>query len=137
MTRLVLFSTAAATLAMAIAPAQAATGQIALSATAPVVCNISLSGTATVDAPGAVRLGVVKELCNTPNGYLIQVAYTPGTLIGATVTLGSDQVLLDGSGLAVVSDTNGAGYRSRALSITAPSQALDTAALDLRIQHKS
>lgn len=128
---------AAALLVLTASPVGAASGQISLSAVAPVVCNISLSGTPLVERAGVVRLGDVRELCNTPNGYRIQVAYAPGTLIGATLTLGSDQVLLDGSGLAIVSDTNQAGYRTRALTISAPDQELDTSGLDLRIQHKA
>jgi hypothetical protein len=85
----------------------------------------------------SVVLGSVRELCNGANGYAVTVSYEPGKLVGATLRLGEDAVILDGSGKAVVSNLGGAGYRVRPLSLDAGANGIDSLELSLAIQSRS
>jgi len=108
---------------LAIAPVSAsaldASGSISLRATVPLVCTISVMGSGSFIDTDTVALGSVRELCNGANGYAVIVSYEPGKLVGATLRLGEDAVILDGSGKAVVSNVRGAGYRVRPLLLDA------------------
>jgi hypothetical protein len=115
----------------------AANGSVNLRAIAPTVCNIKVDGVASSLSVDTVHLGTVRELCNALRGYQVSVSYQPGTLVGATLRLGNDSVLLDGSGTAVITDAMGPAVQSRDLILVATSAGFDTSGLDLKISHKS
>jgi hypothetical protein len=116
--------------------AHAASGSIGLRAIAPVVCNVEVIGAPVLQSATEASLGTVRELCNAPRGYRIEVVYQPGTLVGATVRLGNDVVRLDGAGRAVITDAMSANMQTRALSISSDATGLDVGSLELRIDHK-
>lgn len=126
---------------LALAPVSAsaldARGSISLRATVPLVCTISVMGGGSFIDDDSVVLGSVRELCNGANGYAVTVSYEPGKLVGATLRLGEDAVILDGSGKAVVSSVGGAGYRVRPLSLDAGANGIDSLELSLAIQSRS
>jgi hypothetical protein len=115
----------------------AADGSVNLRAIAPAVCNIKVEGVASSLSVDTVRLGTVRELCNALRGYQVSVSYQPGTLVGATLRLGNDSVILDGSGTAVITDSMGPAVQSRELTLVAATAGFDTSGLDLKISHKS
>lgn len=119
------------------AVASGANGTISMRTIVPVVCTLSVSGEGAYIDEDSVALGAVQELCNGANGYAITVSYSPGTLVGARLNLGGDTVTLDGSGTAVVSDVDGAGYRVRALSLDAGENGIDTLGISLDIQYRT
>jgi hypothetical protein len=114
----------------------AGTGSISLRAEAPVVCNITVESNNPAASGEVAQLGTVRELCNTPRGYQIEVIYQPGTLVGATVQLGNDRVQLDGAGRAVITDSVVPGFRTRQLSMTAGEGGFNSSQFELRIDHK-
>ncbi len=126
---------------LALAPVSAsaldASGSISLRATVPLVCNISVMGSGSYIDEDTVALGSVRELCNGANGYAVIVSYEPGKLVGATLRLGEDAVILDGSGKAVVSNVRGAAYRVRPLLLDAGANGIDSLNLSLAIQSRT
>jgi hypothetical protein len=114
----------------------ASTGSVSLRAEAPVVCNITVDSSGPTASGSVAQLGSVRELCNTPRGYRIEVIYQPGTLVGATVQLGSDSVRLDGAGRAVITDSAVPAVRTRQLTMTAGDAGFNSSQFELRIDHK-
>ncbi|WP_284734385.1 hypothetical protein [Sphingosinicella terrae] len=106
-----------------------------LSLTVPVVCEIRFRPLGAVgEAPQGVPLGQINEFCNAPGGYELVVNYEPGSMQGAVISAGEDQVVLNGSGQAVLSRSPGPRNRARVLSATPGAQGFDTDRLDLRLQ---
>jgi len=131
----------AAILAASAAPAWAtatgsATGSFELRVRVPMLCRVSYTagGAAADGANGAVDLGQIGEFCNDGAGYSVVVDYAPGTLRGAVLQLGTDRVVLDGSGKAVISQSPGARIRSRELIATPGANGFDSPALSFQIQ---
>jgi hypothetical protein len=131
----------AAILTASAAPAWAtatgsATGSFELRVRVPVLCRVSYTaGGGTVGgANGAVDLGQIGEFCNDGAGYSVVVDYAPGTLRGAVLQLGTDRVVLDGSGKAVISQSPGARIRTRELVATPGANGFDSPALSFQIQ---
>jgi hypothetical protein len=118
------------------AAAYAASGSINLGVEVPLVCNINVLGSGSMVDDDTVSLGAVRELCNGAAGHQVQVIYDPGSLVGAKLSLGGDSVVLDGSGVAIVSDTGGAAFRTRSLALDAGVDGFDTNSLDLAIIYK-
>lgn len=127
------------------APASAAamgTGSFILRLTVPVACRVSYTagGAATLiggdaAAPaGAVDLGQIGEFCNDGAGYSVVVDYAPGTLRGAVLQLGSDRVVLDGSGEATISQSQEARIRQRELVATPGANGFDSPELQFNIK---
>ncbi len=81
-----------------------------------------------------VALGQIREFCNAPQGYELVVSYTPGALRGATVTVGDDRIVLDGSGQAVLSRATGPRLRQRLISAAPGEKGFDTDVLHFQIQ---
>lgn len=118
------------------ASASGANGTMSLRTIVPLVCTLSVSGEGAFLDADSVALGSVRELCNGANGYAVRVSYSPGTLVGATIRLGADTVVLDGSGTAIVSDVGGAGYRVRPLSLDGGANGIDSLEISLAIQSR-
>ena len=116
--------------------ANGASGSIGLNARAPLVCTISVQGAGSILDANSVALGSVRELCNGANGYSVLVSYVPGTLVGATLHLGDDSVVLDGTGAAVISEVAGAGSRTRPLRLDAGQNGIDSTQINLSIQSR-
>jgi hypothetical protein len=74
----------------------------------------------------AVLLGRFREYCNAPSGYQLVVRYAPGTLRGAILTAGEDEVVLNGSGEAILSRIAGPRIRERAITAKAGPTGFDT-----------
>ncbi|MBX3561933.1 MAG: hypothetical protein KF780_08985 [Sphingomonas sp.] len=115
-------------------PVRAQTAAHNLRVTVPVTCEVSYrpsqSNAATV---GPVMLGHLNEYCNAARGYELIVHYAPGTLRGAVLAVGGDQVVLNGSGEAVISRAAGARSRNRELLAQPGNAGFDTDRLSFRV----
>ena len=128
------------------APAAAAAmgGSFVLRLTVPVACRVSytaggaaavgVTGGAANDQAGAFDLGQIGEYCNDGAGYSVVVDYAPGTLKGAVLQLGSDRVVLDGSGEATISQSQEARIRQRELLATPGANGFDSPELSFQIK---
>lgn len=130
-------SLALASLALAVGPTAASAASMGynLRMTVPLRCAVHHQpmGLGAPAAGGGVSLGHVREYCNAPGGYQLVLSYTPGTLRGARVTAGEDQVVLDGSGRAVLHHATGPRVRERALSVVPGADGFNTSRIDLQI----
>lgn len=105
-----------------------------LRATVAVQCMVSHRATGFGAISGdAVSLGMFREYCNAPQGYDLIVNYTPGTMQGARLIAGNDEIVLNGSGYAVLSRTQGPRVRERAIAAVPGDNGFDTDHLDLQI----
>lgn len=126
-----------ASLALALTPTCAfATSSFSynLRLTVPVHCTVKHQGVGMGAANGdAISLGTFREYCNAPGGYQLVVNYAPGSLRGARIIAGNDEIVLDGSGQAVLSRTTGPKIRERVISMAPGSNGFDTDRLELDI----
>lgn len=101
----------------------------------PVRCTVQHqpAGLGAKAADGRFSLGKFREYCNAPGGYQLVVTYTPGTLRGAKIIAGNNQILLDGSGRAVLAQSNGPGTQQRAISVIPGADGFNTNRIDLQI----
>ena len=84
----------------------------------PVHCTVNHDSTGFGAMNGeALSLGTFREYCNAPSGYQIVVRYAPGSLQGARILAGNDEVVLDGSGYSILSQTTGPRIRERLISM--------------------
>lgn len=105
-----------------------------LRATVAVQCQVSHRATGFGAVSGdAVSLGTFREYCNAPRGYDLVVSYTPGTLQGMRLIAGNDQVVLNGSGQAVLSRAQGPRVRERAIAAIPGENGFDSDHFDLQI----
>lgn len=120
--------------------AQAAVASYGIRAMVPVHCQARLIRTAMpamMQAGGAaaatnnLSLGQLSEYCNAPRGYRLMIRYTPGSLAGTTIRIGEDAVVLNGSGMATLSESRIPRIRSRMISAQAGEGGLQTQQLDL------
>lgn len=81
----------------------------------------------------AVSLGTFREFCNAPSGYELVVTYAPGTLVGTRLIAGNDEILLNGSGHAVLSRASGPRMQERPIAAVPGSNGFDSDHLDLQI----
>ena len=122
----------AATGGAATGPANAATASFAIRATVPLHCKAQLIRTGMPTAAAeSVALGQLAEYCNAPRGYRLMVRYTPGSLTGTTLRIGEDAVVLNGSGMATLSESPIPRIRSRMISAVAGEGGLQTDRLEL------
>jgi hypothetical protein len=119
---------AIAVLCSGMAAAQPATGTFELKLSVPVHCvvNHQGSGVPFSSEGNLVALGELQEYCNAPRGYELVVTYTPGTLRGARLNAGNDQIVLNGSGEEVVSRVAGPRIQARQLSAEPGETGFDT-----------
>ena len=75
---------------------------------------------------GGISLGELREYCNAAHGYELVVSYTPGSLRGTTLRAGSDEVVLNGSGEAILSRSTGPRILERAVTATPGESGFDT-----------
>lgn len=100
----------------------------------PVYCIVNHQSTGSGALSGdALSLGTFREYCNAPSGYQIVVRYAPGSLEGARMLAGSDEIVLDGSGQAVLSQTTGPRVRERTISMAPGENGFDTDRLEVDI----
>jgi len=135
MVRIVSLVTASLALATGPTAASAASMGYNLNMTVPLHCvvrhqPVELGAPA---AGGVVSLGHVREYCNAPGGYQLIINYTPGTLRGARITAGSNEVVLDGSGRAILDRATGPRVRVRNLSVVPGADGFNTDRIDLQI----
>lgn len=105
-----------------------------LFATVAVNCTVNhqLTGFGAIEGD-AVSLGSFREYCNAPTGYELIVSYAPGTLVGTRIIAGSDEILLNGSGQAVLSRATGPRVRERPIAAVPGENGFDSDHLDLQI----
>lgn len=130
------FSLGMASIALALAPsaAFAASFTYNLRLTVAVNCTVKHQGVGYGALNGdALSLGTFREYCNAPQGYELVVNYAPGSLRGARIYADGDEIVLDGSGRAVLSRATGPKIRERAISMTPGAAGFDTNRLDLNI----
>jgi hypothetical protein len=112
--------------------ADAATASYFIRATVPLHCKARLDRAPMLGGMnGPVTLGQLNEYCNAPRGYSLVVRYGAGTLEGTTIRIGEDAVALDGSGLAVISESRIPRIRSRAIIVEPGATGLTTDRLEL------
>lgn len=99
----------------------------------PVVCQLHHQPALVPAAGGAFGLGELQEYCNAPGGYLLSVNYAPGSMRGATIAVGEERVVLDGSGTAIVSHAPGPRIRERQIVATPGQNGFDTDRLNFDI----
>jgi len=89
-----------------------------LKAVVPVSCEVQFIpiGSGASVAADIIRLGELKESCNSPDGYKLEIRYTPNTLRGVTLYLGNEHIVLDGSGRAFIPGSAGPAIQTRRLS---------------------
>ena len=75
----------------------------------------------------------IRELCNAAHGYELLVNYTPGSLQGTTIRAGDDEVVLNGSGQAVLSRADGPRIRERTVSVTPGPAGLNADSLEFSV----
>lgn len=130
------FSLGIASLALAVAPttATAATYGFNLSLTVAVSCTVQHQATGFGMVSGdAVSLGTFREYCNAPGGYDLVINYAPGSLEGTRIIAGGDEIILNGSGQAVLSHATGPRVRERPIAAVPGEQGFDTDRFELRI----
>ena len=108
-------------------------GSFALRLQVPVSCNVQ-HRSAISQAGNGYSLGELHEFCNAAQGYSLVVSYAPGTMRGATLAVGDERVVLDGSGQATISRAQGPRIRDRQVYAEAGAAGFDTDRLDFRIQ---
>ena len=99
-----------------------------LRAVVPVACEVEfipVSSSAS-NAADVIRLGELRESCNSPDGYKLEVRYTPDTLRGVTLYLGNERIVLDGSGRAFIPGSAGPAVQTRMLSAEIGENGFDT-----------
>jgi len=128
------FTLGALGLGLVVAPigANAADMSYLVRARVPVHCVVQQQAPGVADANGAsVSLGQFREYCNAPSGYELIVRYSPGTLQGTVLTSGSDTVVLNGSGEAVLSRASGPRMIERNIMAAPGENGFDTDRLEL------
>ncbi|HZF43109.1 MAG TPA: hypothetical protein VEZ48_06840 [Sphingomonadaceae bacterium] len=122
-------------LCFAVTAADAATMGFNLRLTVPLHCRAQFSPVVTANRSGEeVSLGEIREYCNAPQGYELVVSYQSGSLRGARIVAGSDQVVLNGSGEAVLSRQAGPRVRSLPVLATPGKNGFDTDRLFFRLR---
>lgn len=116
----------------AIAGSEASSGWL-IRAEVAMICRIRHQPAITAAAGGAYGLGELQEYCNAPGGYRLDVNYAPGSMRGATIAVGEERVVLDGSGVAVVSRAMGPRIRERAIIVVPGQNGFDTDRLNFDI----
>lgn len=101
---------------------------IKLRAVVPVSCEVQFTPTGSGSSVAAdiIRLGELKETCNSLDGYKLEVRYTPNTLRGVTLYVGNERVVLDGSGRAYIPGSAGPTIQTRRLSAGIGENGFDT-----------
>lgn len=97
-----------------------------LRAKVPVVCKVGYVPTGSTISADTVRLGELREYCNAPNGYNLEVRYSPSTLRGVALNVGNQRVILDGSGFATIPGASGPKIQTRLLSAQLSEGGFDT-----------
>lgn len=135
MTRSSLCLLASVSLAVTPTAALARSGNFGLKATIPVHCIVEHQPSRYGVAIGeGIALGELNEFCNAPGGYELVVSYTPGSLKGAMLAAGEDQVVLNGSGFAVLSRATGPRMRARTLAATPGAAGFDADRLEFEVR---
>lgn len=128
------FGVASLSLALAPTAAFAASYSFNLRLQVPVHCTVKQQAIGSATAIGdAFALGTFREYCNAPGGYQLVVNYAPGSLQGARMIAGNDEIVLDGSGRAVLSRATGPAIRERLITMAPGANGFDTDRLDLNI----
>ena len=96
-----------------------ATYTLQISGFVPSVCNANLDANEVASQAGEVPLGSLKEFCNDGAGYQVWVDYSP-SLAGDTLTVGGQQITLDGSGTAMIDSATGPNVVSKAVVLNVP-----------------
>lgn len=100
----------------------------------PVQCSVNFNQNSAASSNGdIISLGSFREYCNAPSGYQLIVNYTPGTLRGARLFAGSDEITLDGSGQAVLTRSSQPRKRERIISVIPGEDGFNTNQLELNI----
>lgn len=114
--------------------ATAATFGVNLNLTVALQCTVQHQATGLgVISGDAVSLGTFREFCNAPTGYDLVVSYAPGTMQGARVIAGNDEIILNGTGRAVLSRSTGPRIRERMIAAVPGAKGFDTDRLELTI----
>ncbi|MXO92652.1 hypothetical protein GRI62_03400 [Erythrobacter arachoides] len=112
---------------LASVPAAGTDASFTVRAVVPVYCEVQHRGAGSVALQGqSISLGNFREYCNSPGGYSLVVRYAPGTLQGTVLSAGFDQVVLDGSGEAVLSREIRPRFRHRTVIATPGERGFDT-----------
>ena len=97
-----------------------------LRAFVPVTCGVQHNPVGSGFAGDTARLGQLREYCNAPNGYKLEVRYSPDSLRGVRLNFGNESVMLDGSGFATIPGAPGPRIQTRQLSAKLGNGEFDT-----------
>ena len=97
-----------------------------LRAIVPVTCGVQYNPAGAAVTDSVARLGQLREYCNAPDGYKLEVHYSPNTLRGVRLNFGNESVMLDGSGFATIPGASGPKIQTRALSAQMGQGGFDT-----------
>jgi len=98
----------------------------------PVVCQLVYRGE-VVHQGNHYGLGQLHEYCNSPRGFVVQVEYQPGSLRGAVVLVGNEQITLDGSGRGEIMRSAGPKIATVNLTAIAARDDFDGSSLQFQI----
>ena len=125
---------AAVVLAVAPTAAMAASYGFNLSLMVAVNCTVQHQPIGFGAVSGnAVSLGSFREYCNAPTGYDLVISYAPGSLEGTRIIAGNDEIILNGSGQAVLSRASGPRIRERPIAAVPGDNGFDTDRFELMI----
>lgn len=92
---------------------------IAITGVVPVICHARLDAGSVTATPGTVRLGTLKEFCNSPSGYRVYADYSP-SLAHAKLLVDGIPVPLQKDGSTLVSHSAKAAIDTHELALDLP-----------------
>ena len=117
-----------------VAGANAASQSIRMRLSVPVVCKLAFEGAQGRQVHQSENnLGSLIQYCNSPTGSVVAVDYPAGTMRGTLLRVGTDQLLLDGSGHGEVTRNAGPTIRRAAVAIAAANGRPDATSLNFSI----
>lgn len=85
----------------------------------PVICRANVDASTVAPVAGTTSLGMLKEFCNSPNGYRVVADYSP-SLAQAKLIVDGKPVPLKQDGSTVVSESNSAAIADHTLALELP-----------------
>ena len=98
----------------------------------PVICRANVDANSIVPVAGTTSLGMLKEFCNSPNGYRVVADYS-ASLAGASLLVDGTAVPLVEGGSIVVSQSDSAAIADHSLALQLPEQG-QTGNISFRIE---
>lgn len=98
----------------------------------PVICRANVEATVVAPTQGTVQLGMLREFCNSPNGYRVHADYS-ASLAKAKILVDGTPVPLQKDGTTVVTQSSRAAIDSHSLALDLPKD-VSTGSISFRIE---